>query len=285
MKYKVMHLEQSGDRHGGKYTLYLLPKGPGTEDFIVVYPKGLERGIKKLIIEYPARIKGYIGLDSDAVEQVRDNFKEKTDIVLNRKKGRGSNLFTSGVIIGVFGLLNWFIPDPVPLVDELGLTLLGAALALYGVNLRRKGYKVSGRRAEIATRDISAMEYEDDPLLSRIFKSIQTQHDPLPRGTLQEEGEVDPIEAESLWLAQYGDMETLVSVEGYSRKELESFIRMLDELMSMDTLAALDRDNTRFNLHRKIRKKKKLQQTIGLSRESIDVYLAFYRSIEDFLAL
>ncbi len=285
MKYKVMHLEKPGDRHGGKYTLYLLPKGPGTEDFIVVYPKGLERGIKKLIIEYPARIKGYTGLDPDAVEQVRDNFKEKTDIVLNRKKSRGSNLFTSGVIIGVFGLLNWFIPDPVPLVDELGLTLLGAALALYGVNLRRKGYEVSGRRAEIATRDICAMEYEDDPLLSRIFMSIQTRHDPLRRGSLQEEGEVDPIEAESLWLAQYGDMETLVSIEGYSRKELESFMRMLDELMSMGTLAALDRGNNRFTLHRKIRKKRKLQRTIGLSRESIDVYLAFYRSIEDFLVL
>ena len=58
---------------------------------------------------------------------------------------------------------------------------------------------------------------------------------------------------------------------------------MLGELLPIDTLAALDRDNTRFNLHRKIRIKKKLQQTIGLSRESIEVYLAFYRSIEDYL--
>ena len=181
------------------------------------------------------------------------------------------------------GLLSWIIPDPIPLVDELGLTLMGAALALYGANLRRKGYEETGRRAGIVKRDISGMEYEDDPLLSRIFKSIQAQHGPFPRSTLQEEGGVDPIEAESLWLAQYGDMEILVSKEGYSRKELETFRCMLGELLPIDTLAVLDRDNTRFNLHRKIRIKKKLQQTIGLSRESIEVYLAFYRSIEDYL--
>jgi len=266
MRYKILRTDQGSERFGKDEVIYILPRGAAPDQYLVIYPAGLELELKKLLISGSYSIRTYKGLTSEAVGKVKEILVGKAERRLERLKSRGTNMFAAGTVIAVFGLLNWFIPDPLPMIDELILTFGGAAVALAGFARRRRGIEEFERRGEIVAEDIDGIEVQEDPFLSHCAAAIRE------RGTLSEPG----VEEESRWLVKYTDIDALITAGTVTDLELVRFFRLVKKMIPLETL-------TRGTRRRRDGLIQRLQNQYGFSRDAMAVYTALFHSFrEDF---
>ena len=95
MRYKILRTDQGSDRFGKDEVIYILPRGADPDQYLVIYPAGLEMELKKLLISGSYSIRTYKGLTSEAVGKVKEILVGKAEKRLERLKSRGTNMFAS----------------------------------------------------------------------------------------------------------------------------------------------------------------------------------------------
>jgi len=271
MKYRIMsNIDPSGcekDRNA----LFIMPRGPEPSDFLIVYPKNLQKSIRNLLVHPHFEIRIFQGAYEEEIDNVKERLIDEVDKKLHRLISRGSNWFAAGIVIAVFGLINWIIPDPIPLVDEMIMTLGGAAAAVAGFNLRRRGSEEEKRKADIARCDINSAEPKVDPLLTWFYGALKAKSD--PREEAEESSGADDIEIESRWLTKYGDFELLSSQGTVQPEEVVCFFRVLKDVFPV-------RKFLRVRGRSSIRK---LQEKYGFTRDAVAVYSSLLEAGREFL--
>ena len=269
MRYKILRMDQYREPFGREETIYIIPRGADPDQFLVIYPAKLEQELKKLIISGQYSIRAYEGLQAGAVEDIRESLLEKASAYLNRIRSRGANMFATGTVLAVFGLLNWFIPDPLPLVDEMILTFGGAAVALAGFARRMRGYEEFERRTEIVRADVLGIPEKEDPFLSHCAAAIRDRHRP---------GEGDLVEQESRWLVKYTDLDALITSGTVTKEELIPFFRLLKKLIPLETLSSKTWWGERQERNRRKGLIRRLQYRYGFTTDALALYTALYKA-------
>jgi len=166
MKYRMLRIEHEDTGDSDDCVIYVMPAGSNPLENCIVYDERLEKELKSLLLTHPYSIALYSKAPVDTGKRIRDRLIGMAEKVLERMNNRGRSLFVLGVGIGVLGLINWVIPDPLPVIDEVVLTFGGAALALAGIILRRRVKEEYRNRGEIVKRDILRISVREDPLIS-----------------------------------------------------------------------------------------------------------------------
>jgi hypothetical protein len=177
-------------------------------------------------------------------------------------------------VTAALGLANWFVPDPLPAVDEILLMLGGAAMALFGRRRAVREELVQADRADAARAAVRLLSTTEDGVLTRIHGSLGA----LETGGAADAGH-DQIERESRWLVDYVDAEAAVREGSTTAEEVRELFRVLRQFIPFERLLRLEKRGASA-LGRKRRLLGRLQERHGLTADAVTVYCEFYRSVQ-----
>jgi len=270
MKYNLI---PSGNvNSSGTIYIYILPSSFEGSSYSIAYPDFKAEDIlsRKIII------RTFDGCSPNALSEIEDKVKE----ILQKRRlkyvERLNTLFTAGVGVFILGVINWVIPDPLPLVDELLFTIGGGITAWKAWNDRKVKLPVLIEQTYRYSYEGGRPEVETDSILSAIFKSIRCRVDPLAAGEKIED--LDTIEIESLWLTRYLNKQDLLASEESSTSSLENLFRIIEKVFPVKVLVKLERKKQSPKIRGRLENLK--QETInktGVSDDALAIYIEFYR--------
>ena len=131
-------------------TIYVVPVSGDPLDYLVLYPRVRGSALVRSLARGGAEIRAFSGVTPEATERLSEWLEDAVRREEKRSESRTTTFVVGGVATAILGITNWFVPDPLPAVDELLLMLGGTALALLG--WRRKGREelVHADRADAA---------------------------------------------------------------------------------------------------------------------------------------
>ena len=270
MKYNLI---PSGNvNSSGTIYIYILPSSFEGSSYSIAYPDFKAEDIlsRKIII------RTFDGCSPDALSEIEDKVKE----ILQKRRlkyvERLNTLFTAGIGVFILGVINWVIPDPLPLVDELLFTVGGGITAWKAWNDRKVKLPVLIEQTYRYSYEGGRPEVETDSILSAIFKSIRCRVDPLAAGEKIED--LDTIEIESLWLTRYLNKQDLLASEESSTSSLENLFRIIEKVFPVKVLVKLERKKQSPKIRGRLQKlKQEAINKTGVSDDALAIYIEFYR--------
>ena len=252
--------------------IYILPSSFEGSSYSIAYPNFKAEDIlsRKIII------RTFDGCSPNALNEIEDKVKE----VLQKRQlkyiERLNTLFTAGVGVFILGVINWIIPDPLPLVDELLFTIGGGITAWKAWSNRKVKLPVLIEQTYRYSYEGGRPEVETDSILSAIFKSIRCRTDPLAAGE-KIEG-LDTIEIESLWMTRYLNLQDLLTSEELSTSNLEDLIRIIEKVFPVKALGKLESKKQSPKIRGRLQNiKQEVINKTGVSDDALAVYFEFYR--------
>ena len=271
MKYRMMKFEWLPDPSRQPAVIYIIPVSADSEEYRVIYPSTFSRNAVRLLYYGDVSIRAYKGCPPEALESVRQKL---TEMLIQRTEGvvsRATHMFLGGIGLAVLGVISWTLPDPLPLVDEIGFLLGGVVLALQGARHRQKKVPAYREMARVAETQIDGLEPDDDPFLSAVVHSIQAKA--RPDG---DHGEEDRIEAEGKWLVEYVNVREMIENETVKPQEVRRIVSGLLDVIPMRAMQ-VGRSSKR-----KRRRLERILARTGLSDDALTVYCEFYRAAREY---
>lgn len=270
MKYNLI---PSGNKENSDIIyIYVLPASYEGFSYSIAYPDFKAEDIlsRKIII------RTFDGCSQDALSEIEDKVKEILQKRHLKYVERLNTLFTAGVGVFILGVINWVIPDPLPLVDELLFTIGGGITAWKAWNDRKVKLPVLMEQTYRYSYEGGRPEVETDSILSAIFKSIRCKVDPL---TAEEKIEgLDTIEIESLWMTRYLNPHDLVASEESSASSLEDLIRIIERVFPVKALVKMEGKKQSPKIRGRLQNiKQEVINKTGVSDDALAVYIEFYR--------
>ncbi len=263
--------------------IYLLPLSAQPDPYRVLCTASLGKKLLDLAVQNKLAILIYADCPAEAETTIRAELLRLCFGEPKRYGSRLNQLVVAGSALAAVGLINWIFPDPIPLADEMLMTVGGAGLACLGWVQRRRNLPLLRAKAAAASRGLEALKPLVDVFLSRIYKAIRSRSCPDIFG--RDSGEVDPVAAESSWLVEHLDLrEALERGEG-TRSELGRLVGVLEDALPLRRIAAAQRRLGHNPADRRARKALyTLAGRLGMSRDALTVYSEFYRQAREILA-
>ncbi|MEA1910407.1 MAG: hypothetical protein U9N32_01875 [Spirochaetota bacterium] len=269
MKYNLIPSENSNS--SDTIFIYILPSSFEGSSYSIAYPDYTSEDI----LAQKIGIRTFDGCSLDALGEIEDKLKERLQKKHLKLEERLNTLFTAGIGVFILGIINWVIPDPLPLVDELLFTI-GGGLTAWKAWKDRK-VKLSSLEEQIFRYGYDGIrpEIETDNFLSLIFKSIRCKIDPAAAGEKIED--LDSIEIETLWLTRYLNIQDI--------SDLKDHILVIERVSPVKKLAKLEaKKQTLKNRNRLEAFRKETVQETGITDSALTVYIEFYKLYKNILA-
>lgn len=274
MKYNLIPSVEIND--SDNLFIYVLPSSFGGSSYSIVYP---ECKVEDILTER-LFIRKFDGCSLNAILDITTELKERLKKNHLKYSERLNTFFTAGLGVFILGIINWVIPDPLPLVDELLFTIGGGITAWKAWNDRKVKLPALAEQTYRYGYDNFKPEVETDGTLTTIFKSIRCKIDP------QEAGDVtkgmDAIEIESLWMTKYLNIQDLV-LSGNS--DFGDLIRVLESILFVKKIIRLEKRKQSQRLRRRlINLKQEVIKKTGINQDVLAVYTEFYRAYLNYQA-
>lgn len=223
MKYGIMRSGGTLPPWERDVVLYLAPVSIKAERFQLLTPSSLDKSREFTLMRQDFHFKTYEGCPDSAVEAAKEALAKEFSSRAEKYSSRMRGFFTTGTVAFVLGLINIFVPDPLPYLDEAFLLFGGAAVAALGwYALKRlvEPYKnsIHGIIENIRTADTSP-----DPVLTSVYRAIRTRAHPEEA----EDAAADEIEQESAWLVKHLNLPAILQAEPDAKKDFFSVLRVL----------------------------------------------------------
>ncbi len=254
--------------------IYILPSSFEGSSYSIAYPDIKAEDIFKGRIA----IRIFDGCSSDAPKEIDAELKERLQKKHVKYSERLNSLFTAGIGVLILGIINWVIPDPLPLVDELLFTIGGGLTAWKAWNDRKLKLPALVEQTYRYGYEGGRPEVETDSILTAIFKSIRCRIDPSAAGELIDA--LDNIEIESLWMTRYLNIQDLLTSKESNPSRLEDLIDVIERVLTVKEIVKLEKrtqsKRVRARLHRI--KQETIRKT-GIIYDILAVYCEFYRNV------
>ena len=288
MKYEIIGPRGKSRGRYTRKTIYILPVSPDSGEYLMLYPKIPDKEIREALKGNALQVDGFAGMEAGVVDSLKDKLKQSIWKYFEKSIRKATNLFVGGVAVLVLGIVNWVLPDPLPLVDELAFSLTGIILLTLGQKRRSKAVSENEDVSIIFDKRIMDIPIIENPLLSNLYESIRIKDRPL--GPAHHLG-TDLIEKEAEWLLKYLDVEQMVKNGEATLSQVREIKGVIDSALPMRDLAALDRKrgrSTSFKQTGRIAgRKRQLSEEIfkshGITGNVLEIYRELYKSIQDFL--
>lgn len=251
------------------FYIFLLPTSFEGSSYSIAYPECKVEDI----LAGRLSIRKFDGCSSNAIIEINTELKERLKKKHLKYAEHLNTFFTAGVCVFILGIINWVIPDPLPLVDELLFTIGGGITAWKAWNDRKIKLPALAEQTYRYGYDKFKPEVETDSILTAIFKSIRCKIDP------QEDGDVtkgmDTIEIESLWITKYLNIQDLV-FSGNS--DFGDLIIVLESVLFVKKIIKLEKRRQGKRLRRRLLNlKQEVIKKTGINQDVLAVYTEFYR--------
>jgi hypothetical protein len=212
--------------------------------------------------------------------EIEAELKEKLKKNHLKYAERLNTLFSTGIGFTILGIINWIIPDPLPLVDELLFTIGGSLMAWKAWNDRKVKLPLLIDQNYRYGYDGVSPDVEADSILTLLFKSIRCKIDPKRTGEMIEG--MDKIEIESLWMTRYLNLQDHLTSGEFNTTELEQLIKVIEKVPGLKKVVKREfkQKSRRSRLHLNSLKKEIIRKT-GITSDAMEVYIEIYRIIEN----
>ena len=277
MQYKVRKSGKEAPLHGDFF--YAIPLSDDPEEYSLIYPELSAEGLVSLLLSGRLEIKTFAGCTADVLGDVKQTIEEKLKLFRERLKSKSTGFFTGGVILAVLGLLSFFVPDPIPLLDESFFVLLGGGFAFYGYQLRRKQLADFEESIQGALAANEELEEEEDPLLSNIFQALRYSSE-IDSNAGSSDKELEKIGEEAERLRALVDVENLARDRYVDKDELRLTLSVLQKVFPAKKMIKYQSKAETGDKKRK-RLLGKLNEQFGLSSNAFDIYTELFSSAID----
>jgi len=274
MKYNLIPSDNTDN--SDKIYIYILPASFESSSYFAAYPEFRVDDILagKIIIQI------FEGCSSNAIEEIETKLKDLLQKKYEKYAERINTFFTVGLGIFILGIINWVIPDPLPLVDELLFTIGGGITAWKAWNDRKIKLPALAEQTYRYGYDNFKPEVETDSILTTIYKSIRCKIDPQEAGDVNKG--MDTIEIESLWMTKYLNIQDLV-LSGKS--DFGDLIRVLESVLFVKKIIKLEKRNQGKKLRQRLLNlRQEVIKKTGISQDVLAVYTEFYRAYVNYQA-
>jgi hypothetical protein len=255
--------------------IYIVPLSLEPSRCQVLVPANLSKKLLDILIQDKLKIRQFQGCPPVTEERVRAQLQHSCDQGPGRYSYRTTQMIVAGTALTVLGIINWAFPDPLPLADEILMVGAGVGIGLAGYLYRRRNLPLLKEKAAKAINRLSGLSAVEDPLLTRIHKAICALSAPDYGPT--REGPVDLVEAESKWLVDYLDLNSLLDSKAITIDALALLLEALSAAFPLARFFTLERKLRQDPTNPRIRKaRNKLADHCGLSREAFTVYAELY---------
>jgi hypothetical protein len=254
-----------------KLKIYLLPASEDPGHFGMMFPKGITKGTPASG-KWKIGIAGFPGIEGALEAEVRERVHEKLEAEIASGAGRKDMLFSTGVILTVLSIVNWVLPDPLIIVDEVFMTASGIILSILGWRGRRNKDLHQEKLTDLEMQ-LREVDVEENPTLSLLYQAVKERE-----SSEKSSGFAGDIEAETEWMVRLFDFGSLVSEGKTDPAELEEISNIISRFLPLKELARLEK-KTGGSGKRYKNRIRKVSERHGISDGVIDVYLEFYKGI------
>jgi hypothetical protein len=256
--------------------IYILPAAPDPEVFAVILPERIITP-KMPAESWTITLTGYSSDDFPLEAEVREQVYAAVSERITSHTTRSDTLFTSGIVLTAAGIINWFLPDPLILIDEAVISAAGIILAAGGIKGRKRRSKYRENLTELEMQ-LRKIRLQPHPVLSRIYDAVRERHNSGTAGP----GSGD-LEEETRWMVKLIDFGEMVDRGETDNAELEELTRVISRFIPAEKLSGAKKkygfSGTRYRKKAAAEAEKR-----GLSADTLDVYLDFYSSIKKYLS-
>lgn len=247
--------------------VYLVPVSAQPEDCRLLVPRLTEQTMREIAGRGGLRVRHFPVTDETREAAGREIGRLWAQSVAGYRSRR-TTLFAAGLGLAALGLLSWFVPDPLLLVDEIAFVVAGALMAVTG------GRALFGPDFRALRSASSRLTWSADALLSRVHRALQAR-----------EKAAGDVEAESAWLVEYADLGRPLASGEVAPATVRRTLAALSQFIPFERLLALEsRSGSRARAGlRKLRHR--LEERHGLGEPALTVLCAFYRSAREHLAV
>jgi len=283
MTYRPMRFDPAYRPFVSPLSVYVLPLAADPGRYRVLCPSGLRGKLLDLAIQDKLSLRTYAGCPGEAAAAVREELLRLCNRAADRYASRLNRLTVAGTALAVLGVVNVILPDPLPLADELLMTVGGAGMAYAGLTLRRKNLPPFRSKVEAAEAGLRRLASVEDVLLGRIFAAIRARTSP----ELLDPGarEVDLVEAEAAWLVEHLDLRSVLAQGAATSAQLKDLLEVIEDALPLRRIRTLDRRLRKDPGDRGARRSlDRLADRLGMSRDALTVYGEFARVAREVLA-
>lgn len=257
--------------------IYVLPSSFEGSSYSIAYPDCQAKDI--LAGKITVRI--FEECSSDAIGEIEDKLKETLRKKQKKYTERLNTIFSVGIGVLILGIINWIVPDPLPLVDELLFTIGGGLTAWKAWNDRKIKLPVLVEQTWRYAYEGERPKVETDNILTSIFKSIKCRIDPSAAG--ESIDTMDKIEIESLWITRYLNIQDLLESDVDDIPGHGNLVKVIAKVFPVRKLIQLEKKRQSEKIRDRLQNLK--QETIrktGVSKDALTVYCEVYRNFDNY---
>jgi hypothetical protein len=275
MKYKVLRTRDE------PVAIYILPVSSDSDEYRIIYPDRLEKNPLKILERGGIRIYEFEGCSKLAVSEVREYLVKKLDQSAIDYSRTTNTLIGSGIAVGLFGIVDWLLPDPLPVVDETFFIVTGTIMVFLGFRQRRQTDQYRDRVAW-AKMNLQGLKASDQSVLTRLFKSIRTKEKPETEDDSQPPFP-DRIDLESQWLVRYIDVHEMIESGKATDVQVKEVIASLCDIIPLRALVKMEKRSDRVAVRRRLKTlKEKIAEELGITDSALSVYCEFFKSAQNY---
>jgi hypothetical protein len=264
--------------------VYIIPLARESSRYQVLIPNRLTKNLPDLLIQEKLVIHRYEGCPPEAITGIKAQFGRSCARGPSRYSIRMNQMLVAGTVLVVLGIINFTLPDPLPLADEILMVGGGAGIGFIGLRNRRKILPLFRDKTEKALKGLDRLECVDDILLTRIHEAIRAIG--AAGGEASDKEWVDPFELESRWLVEILDLQKLLDNNSVTIEHLESLLNVLTNAFPLYKFQSLERKLRNHPKDAKTRTARdRLAARYGLSADAFTVYAEFYRLTREILSV
>ena len=263
--------------------IYIIPLSENPSQYQVLTPSRLSKSLLDLLLQDKLVIRRFADCPAEAIANIKAQLGRGCTQQPSRYSVRTNQLLVAGTLLVVLGIINFALPDPMPLADELLMLGGGAGIGIVAYRNRRKVLPLLRDKTERAVKRLDDLECPDDILLTRIHEAIQARSTTSGEAAAQEA--VDPFELESRWLVEYLDLQQLIDSKITTLEDLDSLLAVLSNAFPLSRFLSLERKlrkNPKDGRARMARDR--MAERYGLSADAFTVYTEFYRLAREILS-
>ncbi len=252
--------------------VFVLPVSGDRLDYRILSPRVRKSKLVRQLAAGKLEVRLFPGVTGEAVERVAEGLEREVRAQKKGREGLSGSLVTGGVAVAVLGVVNWFIPDPLPAVDEVLLMVGGALMVVWGRRRKSRDILVQASLSDSALAAIQALPRKEDPILARAFGSLQAME-----GPDADPHAADAIEREARWLVEFVDVEAAVGSGDITVEEVRELFKILGRFIPFRRLERLESRGASTRARRR-RILRRIRDRHGFAENAVTVYGEFYRS-------
>ena len=254
--------------------IYIAPVAEKADRCQALTPLALRKGGEFTLMHQSFHIRTYEGCPGSAVEAVQDALASEFRGRAEKFSSRMRLFFSAGIAAAVLGLVNIFIPDPLPFLDEMVLIIGGGLVSSLGGSALKRQVGPYRNCIKNIIENIEGADIVPDPVLSTVYRAIRCR----ARPGEDDSGKdcADDIERESLWLVEHLNISALIRSEAVDRKRFISVMRILARSFRARLFLS--------PLLRKTRRYRRLLDKLGMDVHAAAVYEELFARAGDIFA-